>query len=337
MYRLPGRGRVRDAFWVRAFVLAASAGLLATVSSEGSANPQVYPKGIVRIVVPSSAGSGLDVHARLLADRLKDIWKQPVIIENKPGGSMVVGTTYAATAAPDGQTLFFSIDAPLVANEVLSSNLPYRISDFVPISLWSKNPFILVVNSKLPAKSVSELLALLRANPGKYNGSSASATSLLTHELFKSLANVQYDVIPYKGGAEAILSTASGETQLAFYDLGNARAMIESGALRPLAQTPLQRSSALPDLPTLAEAGVPGFEMSTWQALFAPTKTPRYIIEKINADVRKIVAMPQTVEKLRELGVEPQSSSPNQLSELIAASTSKWAALVKKRNIKISR
>jgi len=246
-------------------------------------------------------------------------------------------TAYAAKAAPDGYTLFFSIDTPFVVNVVVSSDLPYRVSDFAPISLWSINPFLLLVNSKLHATSLPELLTLLRANPGKYNASSASATTLLAHELLKSLANVEYAVIPYKGGAEAIVSVASGETQLAFYDLGNARAMIESGAVRPLAQTPLQRSAALPDIPTLAESGVPGFEAGTWGALFAPAQTPQHIVDKINADVRKIIAMPEIVEKLRGLGVEPRTSSPEELSTMIAESTAKWSVLVKQRNIKIAR
>ena len=331
-------GRPRAGYWLRAFaVVLGVVGLFETAPTDAPAQMPSYPNGVVRIVVASSPGSSLDVHARILADRLKDTWNQPVIIENKPGGSMAIGAAYAAKAAPDGYTLFFSIDTPFVVNVVVSSDLPYRVSDFAPISLWSINPFLLLVNSKLPATSLPELLTLLRANPGKYNASSASATTLLAHELLKSLANVEYAVIPYKGGAEAIVSVASGETQLAFYDLGNARAMIESGAVRPLAQTPLQRSAALPDIPTLAESGVPGFEAGTWGALFAPAQTPQHIVDKINADVRKIIAMPEIVEKLRGLGVEPRTSSPEELSTMIAESTAKWSVLVKQRNIKIAR
>jgi tripartite-type tricarboxylate transporter receptor subunit TctC len=298
---------------------------------------QPYPSKPVRMVVASTPGSGLDIHARLLANGLSDIWKQPVVMEYKPGGSMVIGAEFLARSKPDGYTLMFSIDTPFVVNVATMPNLPYTMADFAPVSFWSINPFVLVVSSSLPVRNTGELVALLRANPGKFNGSSASAATVLTHELFKSLAGVDYQVISYKGGLEAIASTAAGETQLAFYDLSNAGPMIKAGKLRALAQTPAQRSKVIPDLPTVAEAGVPGFEGGTWGAVFAPAKTPPEVLAKINADVRRVVATPEVSAKLQALGVEPRSSTPEELSRYIAESTERWAKLVKQRNIKLGQ
>jgi len=297
--------------------------------------PQAYPSKPVKMVVASTPGSGLDLHARLLGNGLSELWKQPVVMEYKPGASMIIGAEYTAKSAPDGYTLFFSIDAPFVINTVAFPTLPYSMSDFAPISFWSINPFVVVVNSALPARNVQELIALLRANPGKYNGSSASATSLLHHELLKALAGADYQVINYKGGAEAIASLAAGDTQIAFYDMGNAQAMVKAGRIRVIAQTQLQRSKVLPDIPTLSEGGVAGFEGGTWCAVFAPAKTPADILAKVNADVRRVVAVPEVQAKVVALGVEPRSSTPEELSKYIADSTAKWARLVKERNIKI--
>lgn len=298
---------------------------------------QAYPAKPVRMVVASTPGSALDIHARLLGNQLSDLWKQPVVMDYKPGASMMIGAEFVAKAAADGYTLFFSIDTPFVVNMATMPNLPYTMAEFAPISFWSMNPFVLVVNFNLPVKSVPDLIALLRANPGKFNGSSASASTVLTHEMMKSLAGVDYAVINYKGGLEAIASTAAGETQLAFYDLGNAQAMIKAGKLRALAQTPAQRSRVIPDMPTVAESGVPGFEGGTWSAVFAPAKTPRDIVNKVNADIRRVVEMPDIAAKLTALGVEPRASSPEDLSKFIADSTARWARLVKERNIKLTQ
>ncbi len=297
---------------------------------------QAYPTKPVRLVVASTPGSALDIHARLLGNQLSELWKQPVLMDYKPGGSMMIGADYVAKSNPDGYTLFFSIDTPFVVNIVTLPKLPYTMAEFSPISFWSMNPFVLVVNSNLPVKNVSDLIALLRANPGKFNGSSASASTLLTHEMLKSLAGVDYALINYKGGLEAIASIAAGETQIAFYDLGNAQAMIKAGKIRVLAQTPSQRSRVIPDIPTVAESGVQGFEGGTWSGVFAPAKTPREIINKVGADIRRVVEMPDIAAKLTGLGVEPRASSPEELSKFIADSTMRWARLVKERNIKLS-
>ncbi|MFM9972870.1 MAG: Bug family tripartite tricarboxylate transporter substrate binding protein [Burkholderiales bacterium] len=320
---------------MRFFIGCALAGL-ALLTPLG-ANAQGYPNKPVRMVVASTPGSALDIHARLLGNQLAEIWKQPVVMDYKPGASMAIGADYVAKATPDGYTLFFSIDTPFVVNMATLPNLPYAMADFAPISFWSVNPFVLVVNAALPAKSVPELIALLKLSPGKYNASSASASTVLTHELMKSLAGVDYAVINYKGGIEAIASTAAGETQLAFYDLGNAQAMLRAGKIRALAQTPAQRSRVIPDIPTVAEAGVPGFEGGTWSAVFAPAKTPREVIGKINADIRRVVEMPDIAAKLTALGVEPRASSPEELSKHIAESTARWVRLVKERNIKLAQ
>ncbi len=302
-----------------------------------SASEQDYPSKPVRMVISSTPASGLDLHARLMADGLAALWKQSVLMEYKPGGAMAIGASYVAKSPPDGYTLYFSIDAPFVINPLAFSNLPYKVADFTPISFWSLNPFVLVVNSDLPVKTVPELLAHLRANPGKLNAASASALTLLSHEFFRALAKVDYTTITYKGGTESMTALISGETQFAFYDLSNAQAGIKAGKLRVIAQTPAQRASILADLPTISESGVPGFETGTWGAVFAPAGTPPAIIAKINADVRAIVANPEINAKIKALGVEPHSSSPEELARFIETGAARWDRLIKERNIKLSQ
>jgi tripartite-type tricarboxylate transporter receptor subunit TctC len=300
-----------------------------------AAYAQAYPTKPVRMVIASTPASGLDIHARLAADNLAAVWKQSVVMEYKPGGAMAIGASFVAKAPPDGYTLFFSIDAPFVVNPLAIPNLPYKVSDLQPISFWSLNPFVLVVNAELPVKTVPELLAHMRDNPGKLNAASASATTLLAHELFRSIAGVNYTTITYKGGTESIASLATGETQLAIYDLGNAAAMIKAGKIRVIAQTPAKRASIMPDLPTVAEGGVPGFESGTWGAIFAPAGTPREIVDKINADLKTVLARPELKERLKELGVEAHHSTPEELVQSIAASSAKWGKLIQERGIKL--
>jgi tripartite-type tricarboxylate transporter receptor subunit TctC len=313
-----------------AFCVAASLSLPSALAQDAT-----YPSRTVRMVVASTPGSSMDIHARILSDALSARWHQPVVLEFKPGGSMMIGAAFTANAPPDGYTLFFSIDTPFVVNPLMFKDMSYKVSDFTPISLWSDNPFVLVVNSEVPVKDLKGLITLLRNNPGKFHASSASATTLLTHELMKSLANVEYNVITYKGGAEAMASTAAGETHFAFYDIGNASSMIRNGKVRILAQTPPKRSEVIADVPTLAEAGVPGFEGGTWGAVFGPAKMPKDIVAKINADVRAIVADPQIAARLKALGVEPRASSPQELEDKIATSTARWQKLIAERNIKL--
>ncbi len=322
---------------MRTFIRSIGAACLAgaTTCAITPAHAQTYPSKPVRMVIASTPGSGLDIHARLAADNLAAIWKQSVLMEYKPGGAMAIGASFVAKAPPDGYTLFFSIDAPFVVNPLAIPNLPYKVSDLQPVSFWSLNPFVLVVNAELPVKTVPELLAHMRANPGKLNAASASATTLLAHELFRTIAGVNYTTITYKGGTESIASLASGETQLAIYDLGNAAAMIKAGKIRVIAQTPSKRASIMPDLPTVAEGGMPGFESGTWGAIFAPAGTPRDIVDKINADLKTILARPDIRDKLREYGVEAHHSTPEELAQSIAASTARWDKLIRERGIKL--
>jgi len=302
-----------------------------------TAHAQDYPSKPVRIVISSTPASGLDLHARLIANSLALLWKQSVLVDYKPGGGMAIGAAYVAKSPADGYTLYFSIDSPFVINPLAMTNLPYKIADFAPISFWSLNPFVLLVNSELQVKSVPELIDHLRVNPGRLNAASASALTLLSHELFRTLARVEYSTITYKGGTESMASLMSGETQLAFYDLGNAQAGIKAGKLRVIAQTPLKRASILSDIPTIAESGVPGFETGTWGAMFAPVSTPSSIISKINTDMRTVLASSEMIEKLRTLGVEPHASSPEELSSKIGSDAARWAKLIKERGITLSQ
>jgi tripartite-type tricarboxylate transporter receptor subunit TctC len=295
---------------------------------------QAYPSKAVRMVLPSAAGGGTDILGRILAGKLSEMWGQPVVADNKPGANFIIGTDAVAKAAPDGYTLLFVPSPALTTNPVVLPQLPYDpLRDLSPVIMVTFSPFLLLVNNSLPVNSVQELLAHLRANPGKLNHASNSASTRLVSELFKSLAKVEYAEINYKGGALSAASVSSGETQLSFVDVGSATPLVRSGRVRALAVTTAQRYKLRPDIPTLNEAGVPGYATAGLTVVMVPAKTPREIVSKLNADLARVIAMPDVVERIEAVGNVVLGGSAEEAVQTLKKDAETWARLVNERNI----
>ena len=295
---------------------------------------RIYPSKPVRVIVPAAPGGGLDLVGRIFSARLSEIWGQQAIVENRAGANFIVGTEAVSKAAPDGYTLLFTSHAAFTINPVVYSGLPYRVSDFTPIMLVYITPSALLVNSAVPANNVQELVAHLRANPGKLNHASNSASTQLASELFKAIAKVDYADINYKGGVLAASATAAGETQLCIVDMGSATAQVKSGRAKLLAVTTPQRSKLRPDVPTIAESGVPGYAYTGMTALAAPAKTPSDIIARVSADMRRALSVPEAVAKIEAVGGEVFASSPEDAARLLREELDRWTQLVRERNIR---
>jgi len=303
------------------------------------AQSQNFPDRLVRIVVPYPPGSGTDIAARLMAQKLTDIWKVQVVVDNRPGAGAIVGVEAVTKAIPDGYTIGIADTGPLAINPALYAKLPYHaIKDVMPITIVANLPFMLVVHPDVPAKSVQELVAYAKKNPGKLNYASVGNGSAvhLASELFKTRAGIDIVHIPYKGSAPALNGLLSGEASMMFVNLLSALPLVKAGKLNMLAAATPQRISNVPDLPTVAEAGVPGYEFQAWFGLIAPAGTPKNIIEKLNADFRKVISMPEVKEFfINRGGFESVGSSIETFSLLIPQEIEKWGKLVKETNAKV--
>ncbi|HET9045365.1 MAG TPA: tripartite tricarboxylate transporter substrate binding protein [Casimicrobiaceae bacterium] len=297
-----------------------------------------YPTKPVRIVVPFPAGGTTDILARAAAQKLSETWGQQAIVDNRPGAGGNIGAELVAKSAPDGYTLLMGTVGTHAINASLYPKMPYdHVKDFVPVILVAGVPNVLVVNPELPVRSVQELMAYAKANPGKLNfASSGSGTSIhLSGELFKVMTGAQMTHVPYKGSAPALTDLIGGQVQLMFDNLPSSLAFIKAGKLRALAVTSAQRSPALPDVPTVAESGVPGFEASSWFGLLAPAGTPPTIVAKINTDTQKWLASPDAKEKLAAQGANVAGGSPDDFAKHIQSETAKWARVVKESGAKV--
>ena len=302
----------------------------------GAAHAQSYPSKPVRMIVPFAAGGPTDLFARVIAQKLSELWGQQVIIDNRPGASAIIGAEVASKAAPDGYTILMATSTSHAANVSLFSKLPYDpVKDFAPISLMGSTPFILVVHPSVPAHSVKELVALAKSRPGQLNFAGGSSSAQAGGELFKMLANVNMVHVPYKSNAPGLADLLGGQVQLMFDGLNTALPHVKSGKLRALAVTSATRTTAAPELPTMVEGGVPGYELTAWLALFAPAGTPKEIVTKIAADASKVVKMPEVVEKFRSQAFDPVGSTPEQLAAYQKTEIVKWAKIVKDANMKV--
>jgi tripartite-type tricarboxylate transporter receptor subunit TctC len=302
----------------------------------GAACAQSYPNHAVRLIVPFLAGGSTDIVGRTVAQKLSEMWGQPVVVDNRPGGSTMIGTELVARSAPDGYTLLVT-PAPFTINPSLVAKVAYdALNDFAPITLINTTPLVMVVNPGVPAKNVKELIALAKAKPGKLNfGSSGTGGSNhLAGELFNAMAGVKMAHIPYKGNAGALTDIVGGHLDVVYNGLTSALALIKGGKLRVLAVTSLKRNAALPDVPTLDEAGLKGFEAVAWNGLTAPAKTPRDVIMKINADVLKVVNSPELKERLKAEGSDPVGNTPEQFGVFLRDEIAKWAKVIKFANVK---
>ncbi len=319
----------------QALALAAAA-LAALCSPAALAQDGAYPSKPVRIVVPLTAGGPTDILARIIGQQLSERLGQPVLIENKPGAGSNIGADYVAKSAPDGYTLFMGTSGPLSINASLYGKLPFNpLTDFSPIVLIASAPFVVAVNPSLPAKSVKDFVALAKSKPGQLNfGAVPGSAAHLATELFKSTANLDMAFVPYKGAAPATNDLIAGQIQLSFASTPGVMPSVKAGKLVPLAVTSAKRIAQLPDVPTVAEAGVPGYEASVWYGLVAPAKTPAAIINRLNAEVSKILQDPAMRQKLAANDFEAAGSTPEQFDAYIKSETAKWAKVVKSSGAK---
>jgi tripartite-type tricarboxylate transporter receptor subunit TctC len=308
------------------------------LSVPASAQAPAYPTKPIRLVVPFPAGGATDIIARAVSQKLTEAWGQSIVVDNRPGAGGNIGTELVAKAAPDGYTLEMGTVGTHAINASLYAKIPFdHIKDFAPIILVAGVPNVLVVNPSLPVNSVQELIAYAKANPGKLNfASSGPGTSIhLSGELFKVMAGVQMTHVPYKGSAPALQDLLGGQVQLMFDNLPPSLPQIKGGRLRALAVTSLTRAPALPDVPTIAESGLPGFEASSWFGILAPAGTPPAIIAKVNAEVAKWLASPEGKEKLVAIGANAGGGSPEDFAQHIQKETAKWAKVVKESGAKV--
>ena len=297
-----------------------------------------FPAKPAHLVVPFPPGGPLDAIGRAIAQKLTEAWGQGVVVENKPGAGGNIGADYVAKSAPDGYTVVMGALSTHAVNPSLYAKMPYDAQkDFAPITLVAVTPNVLVVNPSLPVHSVKELIAYAKAHPGKLSFGSGSNGSAghLAGELFKVDTGTDMVHVPYKGAAPAMQALLAGDTQLMFDNLASAMAQVKAGKLRALAVTTAQRSKLAPDLPTMAEAGVPGFDISTWFGLLAPAGTPPAVIDKWNADVTKILSAPEMRERLAAQGAEAAPDSPAEFAHFIARELAKYAPIVKASGAKV--
>lgn len=312
------------------------AAILAVIA--GAAAAQTWPNRPVRVISPFAPGGGADITTRAIASKLAPALGQQILVDNRGGAGGMLGVEIAAKSPPDGYTLVLGTIGPIAINPSLISKMPYHpIKDLAPISQAAVAVNVLVVHPSLPAKSVKELIAIAKARPAdlNYGSSGSGAADHLAGELFNSMVKVKMAHIPYKGGAPAMLDLISGNVQLVFSTYSTAAAAIDARRVRPLAVTGLARFESMPDLPTMAEAGLKGFEVSNWYGMFAPAGTPREIISRLNSEIVKALTMPDVKKRLLNSGIIATSSSPEAFAAYIQAETAKWAKVIKEANIKV--
>jgi tripartite-type tricarboxylate transporter receptor subunit TctC len=318
---------------VTATVIAATHGLPTHAQRTG-----VYPNHPVKLIVPFPPGGPLDIIGRAIAQKVSDAWGESVVVDNRPGAGGNIGADIVAKSPPDGYTILMGALSTHAVNPSLYASMPYDpIKDFAPITLVAITPNVLVVNASLPVSSAKEFIAYAKANQGKLafgSGSNGSAGHL-AGELFKVDTGSDMVHIPYKGGAPAIQALLAGDTQLMFDNLANAMPYVKAGKLKALAVTTAQRSKLAPDLPTMAEAGLPGFDISTWFGLFAPAGTPKEIIAKWNAEVTKILSSPEMRERLTAQGAEAAPTTPEAFAAFVKTEIPKYARIVKASGAKV--
>lgn len=297
---------------------------------------QNYPEKTVRIVAPFPPGGSVDVVGRILAGKLTENLGKQVIVDNRAGASGVIGAEIVAKAPPDGYTLLINT-LPLVTNQFLMPRVPYDpIRDFEPISMVTSSPAFVTVHPSVPVRSIKELIALARARPGQLNYSSAGfgTNPHIAGELFNLLAGVNLVAVQFKGGGPADVAVISGEVAATFGNVSQQIGYVKAGRLRALAVTGTTRSPALPDLPTVAEAGVPGYEFVTWHGVLAPKGTPRPIVNLLNQQLKKILTAPGEAKVWQERGLDVVASSPEEFAARLVSEQKKWGDVIKKRGIK---
>ena len=294
-----------------------------------------YPERAVRIVVPFGAGGGTDTITRVIAAKLRESLGQAIIVENKPGAQGIIAAESVRNAPPDGYTLLLGTAGPMAANAAIYSKLPYHpLRDFIPVAMIGTYPVIMVVNSSLPVSSVQELIGYAKARPDKINYGTSGSVGQLVSELFNQRAGTRFQYIPYKSSGDFVGALLANEVTMALSDTPPVSGQVRVGKLRALAITSARRHHAWPDVPTMAEAGVPDFVVEFWNGLFVPARTPPQVVHRLYTEVARTATLPDVRERLNALGIDPAATPGEEFAKIIAADIARWTAVAKAASIK---
>ncbi len=325
---------MKTRFFRRSFLLLSALGLVCS-----TALAQSWPtRGPIKIVIPYPPGGASDVTARVLANKLTDALKQSVVVENKPGANGILALESVAKSPADGYTLLMANLGPNAINPGVYQKLPYDpIKDFTPITLTSVVPLVILVTNALPVKNMQELIAYAKANPNKLSYASAGngAANHLAGEMIKAMADIKMTHVPYKGDAPGMPDVISGTVSMMFPTIIAGMPNIKSGSMRPIAVTGSRRSSSLPNLPTVSESGIPGFDAVSWGGVMGPGGLPSDIVNRLNSEIVRILKMPDVAEKLSSLGADIVGSSPEEFDKYLRAEISKWGKVARDNNIRL--
>jgi tripartite-type tricarboxylate transporter receptor subunit TctC len=312
--------------------------LLAFALSASVANAQDYPSKPIKLIVPFAPGGVTDTSARAVAEALGARLGQPVVVENKPGASGNIGTAQVAQSAPDGYTLVLGFDGTMVINTHVFPNMPFNtLRDFAPVTKLGDAALLLVAHPSVPAKNLAEFMAYAKSKPGPYayGTSGTGGTPHLAGELMKLRTGIDLEHIPYKGGGQAMTDVLGGQIPLVFTAIASAQQHVKSGKVVGLGVPSRKRSAALPDVPTFIESGIPNFEATSWVGIFAPAKTPKPIIDKLQREIAAVLQTDKVKERYAVLGIDPVGNTPEQFTEQIKADLARWGEVVKAANIKV--
>jgi putative tricarboxylic transport membrane protein len=315
-------------------------GLLCILAASGTtlvsaaAQTDNYPSKSITFIVPFGAGSTTGIISRIVGQHLGTALGQTVVVEDKPGANGAIAATYVARSAPDGYTVFMSTNSPHSAAPSLNKSVPYDpVKDFTAVTRIGSFTLILAINPEIPAKTIPELIAYAKANPGKLTFASGNTSGVVAGETFKTWAGINLVHVPYRSSPPAVNDVIAGRVSMMFTDLTSSLPHVQAGKLRALAVTRIQRSALVPDLPTLDEAGVKGFDMDSWMGMFVPANTPPAIVTKLNTETRKIIDNPEIKARIAALGFEAFSSTPGELGEFVKVQLGKWTKMIKDAGI----
>lgn len=320
----------------------AAKALMAFAASAALAGPAIaaegerYPAKPIRVVVPFTPGGSNDLVGRVIGQKLNEAWGQPVIIDNRPGAGSTIGIEIVVRAAPDGYTLLTTSGGIAISPSLYKLSFD-PVKDLAPVALVAQMPYLLAAHPSVPGKTAQDLINLARSQPGKlsYSSSGAGTSSHLTMVMFASAAKIDMLHVPYKGGAPAVNAVIGGEVQSTFNVITGPMPHVKAGRLRALGVSSLRRSEIAPDIPTIAESGVPGFDVIAWYNMFAPARTPRAVTERLNAEINRILQMPDVRDRLQTLGVTPLSGGTDELAKYLKFEVDRWAKLIKEQGIKL--
>jgi len=311
-------------------------GLIAAVGHAQGDAALTYPTKPIHLFVGFGPGGGNDIYARLIQPKLAERLGKPVLVENKPGAGGTIAANLVAKSAPDGHTLYLGATGAMTISPAVLSKLPYdTLRDFIPVSMIAWTPLLLAVNANAPVKTVQELVAYAKANPAKANYASSSPAFQLPTEQFKQRSGAQLEAVNYKSSGASLAAVVSGEVLMAIADVPPMVEQLTAGRVRALAVMSAQRLSALPDVPSIAEAGLPDLEVRLWSGVFAPAATPPAIVKRLEKEMIEIIKLPEVSDRLRALQVDPSGNTSEEFKRLIAAELTRWAAVAKAANIKL--